>query len=236
MPDPLVIVDGVSRDFPQGRYGARTVLDAVSCRVEAGERVAVTGPSGSGKSTLLNLMGGLDAPSRGVVCWPGLSDRGDGGMTSGNDEIARRRRIAYVFQAANLLPALTVAENVGLPLMLAADDADRDDRVRSLLEAFELAAFADKLPAELSGGQAQRVGVARALISRPRLLLADEPTGQLDHPTAQRVLDVVLALLADYGGALVVATHDSAVAARLDRRSRLNHGRLVTTTEDATCS
>ena len=209
MSEPLVRCAGAARTY--GRGDTATIgLQPTDCAVWPGARFALVGPSGSGKSTLLHLMAGLDAPTRGTVAWPGL----DG-------------RPAMVFQGPSLLPPLTVEENVALPLILAgAADADARAAARAALDRLGLADLIDKLPEEISGGQAQRVAVARSLAGAPRLLLADEPTGQLDAATGATVVDALLEAAERAGAALVVATHDPAVAERLDERAELHSGRL----------
>ena len=199
-------------------------LAGVSLEVGAGTRVALLGRSGSGKTTLLHVLGGLVEPTAGEIAWQGrpLSslDRAARGAV-------RARGIAYVFQGANLLPHFTALENVAFAAHLAADGAEPALAPEPLLELVGLSAKADHLPAELSGGESQRVGLARALAQRPELLLCDEPTGHLDSDTAERVLDLIDALQAEFGFALVLATHDVQVAARLDRRVELEDGRVV---------
>jgi ABC-type lipoprotein export system ATPase subunit len=210
MREPLVVCDGAARTY--GRGDTATVgLQPTDCEVRPGSRIALIGPSGSGKSTLLHLMAGLDQPTRGIVSWPGLDERP-----------------AVVFQGPSLLPPLTVLQNVALPLILAGvSDADARLRALAALEQLGLAELADKLPEEISGGQSQRVAIARALAGRPRLLLADEPTGQLDAVTGAAIVDALLEAAGSAGAALVVATHDPAVAARLDERAEMHSGRLT---------
>ena len=230
MTQPLAAADQASRRHGQGA-AMIVALQPASFRIDAGARVALMGPSGSGKSTLLHLLADLDRPSGGTVTWPGLGQRGD----------LRPRHIGIVFQTPSLLPALSVIENVQLPLLLAARDKRASGEqvsgergsgeaapevARRALAAVGVAALADKLPGELSGGQAQRVGIARAIAGRPALLLADEPTGQLDHATGQAVLDALLDSIAGTATALVLATHDPGVAARLDTVWRIAHGQL----------
>jgi putative ABC transport system ATP-binding protein len=215
---PVVRCSAVSRTFTRGAAPVRAVRD-VHCTVEAGMRVAVTGPSGSGKSTLLHLMAGLDRPTDGVVEWPFLG----GGTPRG-----RAGTTGVVFQGPSLVPALDVVENVALPLQLAGVRApEAIERATAALDTLELGTLAALLPDELSGGQAQRVAVARVLAGRPALILADEPTGQLDRDTADRVVAVLLQAADELGAALVVATHDPAVAGRLAHRWRMTDGRLV---------
>ena len=214
MAECLVEVADAGRTYQQGGGLIRALVSA-SCRVVAGDRVALVGPSGSGKSTLLHLMGGLDRPTTGAVSWPAL----------GAAETLRPEKIALVFQGPSLLPALTAVENVEIPLLLGHRPGG-GTRAAALaaLERIGLAGIADKLPEELSGGQTQRVAMARALAYRPALILADEPTGQLDHVTAQHLFDVLLAALAGTDTALVVATHDLSVAERMRMVWHMRHG------------
>jgi lipoprotein-releasing system ATP-binding protein len=192
-------------------------LASTTCTVMTGDRIALVGPSGSGKSTLLHLMGGLDTPTSGAITWPALGSR----------EKLRPMMVGLVFQMPSLLAPLSVVENVEIPLLLGRESVEKA-RVSALeaLERIGLLSIADKLPEELSGGQAQRVAVARALASRPKLILADEPTGQLDHPTAQHLFDVLLDSLEGTDTALVVATHDMAVAERMNKVWHMQHGKL----------
>lgn len=222
MAAPLVEATGVARSF---RLGGEPVhaLRPASFRVLPGDRIALVGPSGSGKSTLLHLMADLDTPSAGNLAWPAL----------GHSGTLRPAKIGMVFQASSLLPMLDLAENVALPLLLAGRTQGARARALEALASVGLGALAGKLPEELSGGQAQRVGLARALASRPKLVLADEPTGQLDHATAQHVFDELLAALEGSDTALVVATHDPAIAARLRSLWRMDHGRLETPPQPA---
>ncbi|MER8596171.1 MULTISPECIES: ABC transporter ATP-binding protein [unclassified Mesorhizobium] len=213
----LVVGKGLGRDFHDGNAGRITVLRDVDCEIAAGARIALVGPSGSGKTTLLHILGGLDRPTTGTIEWPGL----------GPFEELRPRQVGFVFQSPSLFPALTAAQNVGLPMVLAGESA-ADETAAALLESFGLGELGDKLPEELSGGQSQRIAMARALATGPKLVLADEPTGQLDSRTAQFFFDAVLDRLEDTGVALVVATHDEAVAARMATRWTMDHGRLVT--------
>ena len=216
MSDALVVGVDVARRFQQGD----AVLDALrpaSFTVRAGDRIAIVGPSGSGKSTLLQLIADLDTPSAGTLRWPALGASGT----------LRPRHIGIVFQSASLLPTLNAVENVEVPLRLLGGQADPRQAALSALTSVGLAAIADKLPDELSGGQAQRVGLARAIALRPRLVLADEPTGQLDQPTAQLAMHALLQSLEGSDAALVVATHDPAVAQRLHVIWRMDHGLLT---------
>ena len=194
------------------RYGTTPVFSHVSLRVEPGEFVAIVGESGVGKSSLLNCLAALDDWSEGSIHHNGV-DLG----TLGETQRAhwRREHLGFVFQAFHVLPHLDVAQNVGLPLLLLG----RPDaaRVREMLEAVGLGELGTRLPAELSGGQLQRVAIARALVHRPGLLLADEPTGNLDPTTAAQVMDVLQQQAQDSGAALILVTHSSAAAARARR-------------------
>jgi putative ABC transport system ATP-binding protein len=194
------------------RYGEATVFSGVSLDVAAGEFVAIVGESGVGKSTLLNCLAGLDSWDEGSVglCGQDLSALGDDQRA-----LLRRRSVGFVFQAFHVLPHLDVAQNIALPLLLLQQ---RDGaRVQDMLGAVGLQGLGPRLPQQLSGGQLQRVAIARALIHRPALLLADEPTGNLDPATAQKVMDVLLAQTREHGASLVLVTHSEAAAARADR-------------------
>jgi putative ABC transport system ATP-binding protein len=194
------------------RYDEGPVFEHVSLTVAPGEFVAIVGESGVGKSTLLNCMAGLDNWDTGTVMLEGV-DLG----TLGDDARAllRREKVGFVFQAFHVLPHLDVAQNVALPLMLLhrPDEA----RVQAMLDAVGLGGLGARLPQQLSGGQLQRVAIARALVHRPTLLLADEPTGNLDPTTAAKVMDVLLAQTREHGASLVLVTHSEAAAARADR-------------------
>ena len=198
-------------------------LSAVSLEIHARDSVALLGRSGSGKTTLLHVLGGLVEPTAGSVDW---RDRPLASVDRAARGAVRAQGIAYVFQAGNLLPHLTAFENVAFAARLAAE-ADPRLAPPALLELVGLRAKADHLPAELSGGEAQRVAIARALAQQSELLLCDEPTGHLDSDTATRVLDLIDALRAEFRFALVVATHDADVAARLARAVELEDGRIV---------
>ena len=194
------------------RYGETAVFSQVTLSVAPGEFVAIVGESGVGKSTLLNCMAGLDSWDEGSVSLNG-ADLG----TMGDDQRAllRRRHVGFVFQAFHVLPHLDVAQNVALPLLLL--NQPDDARVEALLQAVGLEGLGKRLPQQLSGGQLQRVAIARALVHRPGLLLADEPTGNLDPTTAAKVMDALIAQTREHGAALVLVTHSSAAAARADR-------------------
>jgi putative ABC transport system ATP-binding protein len=202
---------------------ALTILDGVSFDVAAGEVVAITGPSGSGKSTLLGLIAGLDTPSGGSITVDGVE------VTAlGEAALARfrRRTIGFVFQSYHLIPTLTAAENVAVPLELAGEVAPLATAAARLAEV-GLAERAGHYPAQLSGGEQQRVAIARALALAPPLLLADEPTGNLDSATGGAIVDLLLALNRERGSTLLLVTHDAALAARAGRAIALRDGRLV---------
>ena len=194
------------------RYGDATVFADVSLEVAAGEFVAIVGESGVGKSTLLNCMAGLDHWDAGRIVHDGTDI---GALDAEACALWRRSHVGFVFQAFHVLPHLDVAQNVALPLMLLKQ---RDDaRVARMLEVVGLAGLGARLPQQLSGGQLQRVAIARALVHRPALLLADEPTGNLDPTTAAKVMDVLLAQTREHGASLVLVTHSETAAARADR-------------------
>ena len=194
------------------RYGDSLVFSHVSLAVAAGEFVAIVGESGVGKSTLLNCMAGLDSWDEGTVTLMGIDL---GSLPDDQRALLRRRHVGFVFQAFHVLPHLDVAQNVALPLLLLGitDDA----RVQSMLEAVGLSGLGARLPQQLSGGQLQRVAIARALVHRPSLLLADEPTGNLDPTTAAKVMDALIAQTREHGASLVLVTHSEAAASRADR-------------------
>ncbi|WP_136708540.1 ABC transporter ATP-binding protein [Agromyces sp. H66] len=214
--------EAVSRLF-ESSGGAVHAVAEVTLEVRPGELLVVTGPSGAGKTTLLNLLGGLDRPTSGRVVL------GDDELSSlGEDALAavRRDRLGYVFQSFGLIPVLSAAENVEVPLRLQRmPRAEREARVAESLDLVGLATHAAQRPYELSGGQQQRVGIARALAARPQVLLADEPTGQLDSGTAATVMDLIGELVHARGVAAVVTTHDPALVTRADRVLELHDGR-----------
>jgi len=216
MPEVLVEATDVGRVF--GENDSRVVaVQHATCRIERGDRIALVGPSGSGKSTLLHILAGLDDATSGSVRWPSLGD----------PKTLRPEKISFVFQAESLLAPLTVLENIEVPCLLGGSDADKARQDASqILGDLDLGALADKLPEEISGGQAQRAAVARSLITRPALLFADEPTGQLDHATARHLLDLLDRRLQGTNTALVIATHDAFVAGRMKTRWTMEHGVL----------
>ncbi len=207
---------GVSRRFERAGRGVSAVEDA-NFDINAHSRIALVGPSGSGKSTLLHLMAGFLDPSAGSVSGPAFDEAGDG----------RVGAIAVVFQAPSLVPWLDAVENVMVPLLLQGlDEKAARGQAEAALAALSLAEVADKLPEELSGGEAQRVAVARAMAQNAKLMLADEPTGQLDQATAREVMSALVHAADRNRAALIVATHDPAVAAALSAVWRMDHGRL----------
>lgn len=213
---PTVRCEAASVTYRMGRT-TRTVLAEVTCQVEPGEVIGLIGPSGSGKTTLLHLLAGLERPRSGTVSWPAI----------GGAPVDHPGRVTVAFQAPSLLSALDVAENVALPLVLAG--ASQQEALRQaarMLDRLQLGGLAAQLPEELSGGQAQRVALARALATQPALLLCDEPTGQVDHHTAEALLDLVLADALAASTAVLIATHDPSVIRRLDSQWTITDGRL----------
>ena len=213
----------VTRSYGSGT-GAVQALRGVSCTLRPGMQVALTGPSGSGKSTLLHLLAGLDTPTSGTIAWPGL----DGSPQS------RPGLLGMVFQGPSLLPPLDVTENIALPLLLAGcTEAQARERAVAALRDVGLDELATRLPEELSGGQAQRIAVARALVSRPRVILADEPTGQLDSAHAAQVVTLLLDAATLLGAALVLSTHDLTIADRLPDRWQMADGLMIAESGDS---
>lgn len=218
-PVPAVVLRGVSKTYP----GGVRALDDVSLTVERGTFLALTGPSGSGKSTLMQCAAGLDTPSAGSVLLEGTEIAR---LSEDRRTMLRRERIGFVFQAYNLVPSLSVTENITLPLRLAAKVPD----ARWLAELTDRVGLTGRLahrPAELSGGQQQRVAVARALVSRPAVVFADEPTGALDTRSADEVLDLLGDLVVELGQTVVMVTHQPAAAARADHTLVMEAGRVV---------
>jgi putative ABC transport system ATP-binding protein len=215
----MLVVENLSK-----RYATRSILDGVSFSVGSGEYLAIVGESGAGKSTLLNLIAGLERPDSGTIAI-------DGADIAALDDNARTRlrriRIGFVFQAFHILPQLTLAQNVELPLVLAGVDAqERATRALAILTAVGLGARGASAPAELSGGELQRVALARALVHRPALVLADEPTGNLDPQTAEITLALIAGEIRAHRAAGILVTHSSAAAAKCDRVLRLDSGHL----------
>jgi putative ABC transport system ATP-binding protein len=214
----LAFCDSVSRTFGTGEQAVVAVHSA-SCQIHSNDRIAMMGPSGSGKSTLLHLIAGLDTPTSGSLTWPALARSAS--ELSGS--------VAMVFQGASLMPPLTVLENVAFPLLLdGMNDSLARQAAASALASLDIGELGSRLPEELSGGQAQRACVARVLASRPRLILADEPTGQLDHAAAKHVVEVLVEAADRLGAGLVVSTHDPLIADHLETRWRMSDGALDT--------
>ncbi|MDA7963263.1 ABC transporter ATP-binding protein [Ruegeria sp.] len=214
----LLTIDHVRKSYP----GGRPVLSDVSLTLDQGETLALTGESGSGKSTLLHLAAALDGFDGGEITLRGtaLSTLDDTGRAA-----LRRETLSLVFQQFNLIPSLTVAQNLSIHARLAG--RDDPEWVAHLAERLGLADLMDRFPEQLSGGQQQRVAIGRAMATRPALLLADEPTGNLDETASAVVLDLMLSLVADTGAALLLVTHSQDIAARLDRRAHLSGGRIA---------
>ncbi len=221
MTSPLLSITSLSKSVP----GGRVLFRGLDLALAPGEFVAVTGESGVGKSTLLNLVAGLDLPDSGTVTFDGvaLGDLGEDGRTR-----LRRDRIGFVFQAFHVLPHLSLAQNVSLPLMLQRRPArEAADQGRRMLDLVGLGDRGDDYPNQLSGGELQRVAIARALVHRPALILADEPTGNLDAETAARVLDLFAAHVREAGAATLLVTHSKVAAACADRTVKLTPAGLV---------
>jgi putative ABC transport system ATP-binding protein len=232
-PCPVFELRDVSRLYRQGATEIRAV-DSVSLRIDPGEFVVVAGPSGSGKTTLLQLLGALDRPTAGEILVEGrnLADLGDGDLTE-----LRLRTIGFVFQQFNLIPTLTARENVELALApTGARGGDRREQAAALLRIVGLAERGDHLPAQLSGGEQQRVAIARALANGPDVLLADEPTGNLDSATGTEIVGLLRSLAGDHGRTVVLITHDPAIAAQAPRVVRMQDGRLAEAERPATAN
>jgi putative ABC transport system ATP-binding protein len=221
---PAIEAVGLTRFHRTGRLAVRALED-VSLRVAPGEIVAVTGPSGSGKSTLLFLLAGLDSPDAGTVRVTGIDWARLGGRARAD---FRRHACGFVVQGSGLLPQATAAENVEVPLLLdGVEPGERTRRVAEALERVGLSDHAAKLPDQLSGGEQQRVAIARALVGEPAVVLADEPTGSLDSENGQEVTRLLVAAASERGAAVVLVTHDAAVAAHAQRVVRLQSGRIA---------
>jgi ABC-type lipoprotein export system ATPase subunit len=214
---PVAVCDGASVTYGRGPTAVVALVDA-TCSLFRGDHIAVMGRSGSGKSTLLHLLAGLQSVTTGTVAWPGI----------GSIAELRPGPVGIVFQSPSLIPSLDVVENVTLPLVLMGRDRVVARRAATdALNRLDVEELAQKLPEELSGGQAQRVAVARVLAHRPTLILADEPSGQLDHAAAAVVIDALIEAATDVDAALVVSTHDPEIVARLDRQWSITDGVLL---------
>jgi lipoprotein-releasing system ATP-binding protein len=222
----LLVLDSISKHYRSGTTAQLTVLSKVTMEVNPGELAAICGASGCGKTTLLNLIGGLDRPSGGRILWDGRDQTG-----SSAEELAawRLAHVGFVFQSYHLLPELTLIENVLVPAWLARKK--RRDEASELLRTVGLLDRAGHYPSELSGGEQQRAAIARALINDPSLILADEPTGNLDPETAQGVMNLLLDLARQKKKALLLVTHDRDIARQASRRYRLKAGELERETE-----
>ncbi|MEV6262106.1 ABC transporter ATP-binding protein [Streptomyces sp. NPDC051784] len=221
---PMVRIEELHRSYGSGAAAVHA-LRGVSFEIPRGELVALKGRSGSGKTTLLNLVGGLDTPDSGRITVDGtdLSELGEDGLLE-----LRRDRIGFIFQSFGLIPILTAAENVGVPMRLRRTDPhEREERVALLLSLVGLGDHAQQRPGELSGGQQQRVAIARALANRPALLIADEPTGQLDAETGLAVMQLLRAVVRGEGVTVLVATHDPQLLGFADRVLELSDGHIV---------
>jgi len=224
-PAPLLEADGVERVYRMGADVEVRALRGVTFRVDAGDYVAIVGTSGSGKSTLLNLIGALDRPDVGQVRYDGRDVRG---MSDTELAELRNRRIGFVFQSFHLLSSMTALDNVAMPLVYrASSPKERRARARAALESVGLGDRMDHRPTELSGGQQQRVAIARALVTEPALLLADEPTGNLDTSTGEEIMALLERSQRERGMALVVITHEVEIASRARRRIELRDGLIV---------
>ena len=224
-PQVMVAADGICRTFGSG-HTAVHALRGVSFTVDRGQLVALRGRSGSGKTTLLNIIGGLDDPTAGRV-W--VDGREINRMTERARLELRRNRVAFVFQAFGLVPMLSAAENIGIPLRIEGLRAsERRDRVAAMLALTGLSSHAGHRPGELSGGQQQRVAIARALAGRPGVLIADEPTSQLDHQTGRQIMELLLSVVRSEGITVLVATHDEALIDLADKVISLEDGSVAT--------
>ncbi len=221
---PAVLARGLRKTYRLGSSVVRA-LDGLDLVVERGEFVAIMGRSGSGKSTLLHVLGGLDRPDEGQVVIEGQDITR---LSNGQVTRLRREKVGFVFQEFNLVPTLTALENVELPLRYAG--VSRGERRRRAAEALAMVGLGERLhhrPSQLSGGEQQRVAIARALVNRPAVVLADEPTGELDSQTAMQVVDLMRGLARELGQTFVIVTHDPAVGERCQRIIRMNDGRII---------
>ena len=220
----MLRVENLAREYSTGST-RQVVFDRLTFNVEQGETVALLGASGSGKTTLLNLISGIDTPDSGKVLLDGVNVHG---LAEPERTLLRRRHIGFVFQFFNLIPTLKVGENVALPLeLLGEDDSDAQRRSTALLDDVGLGGLSSRYPETLSGGEQQRAAIARALAHRPALLLADEPTGNLDEDTGDRIIELLTGLARQQGTTMLLVTHSNRVAQAADRVLRLSHGHVV---------
>lgn len=225
----MIELTDVSKRYAMGHSDV-TVLQHLDLSVQPQERVAIIGPSGSGKTTLLLILTGLETPSQGTIS---IAQQPLHDMSSDDRADLRRRHIGIVFQSFHLIPSLTARENVALPLEIAGQ-ADSRIRAMSMLDKVGLSLRCDHYPAQLSGGEQQRVAMARALVHEPELIVADEPTGNLDEKTGELIMQLLFDLNRDSGSTLLLVTHDNELAARCDRTLRLHDGKLHTQQSDTT--
>ena len=223
MPTPIIQFIDVFKSYQSGSQSV-TALEAVNLSLDAGDFVTIMGPSGGGKTTLLNLLAGLDLPDKGQIILNGrkISDFTDHELT-----LLRRKEIGFVFQFFNLMPTLTVMENVELPLLLAHSSRTDGERIKTLLDYVGLWHRANSFPAELSGGEMQRVAIARALVHQPVILLADEPTGNLDSENGLKIIDLMRKAAAEFKTTVVMVTHNPQVAAIGNRHFEIRDGKLT---------
>ncbi len=219
----MVRLHAVSKKYVTGEGQGIVALDSVSLDISPGSVVGITGPSGSGKSTLLHVIGAMDRPNSGSI----QVDHNEVTAFSRSAQAEYRRGIGFVFQQFHLLPALTLVDNVAAPVLPYRTDYDKFERAHQLLEDVGLGERAGSLPSKLSGGQQQRVAIARSLINQPSLLLADEPTGNLDSKTGEEIMDLILGLRDRHGMTVLIASHDALVASRCDRVVRIADGAIV---------
>ena len=218
----ILVAEHLKKYYGEGETLVKA-LDDVSLQVERGEFVSIIGTSGSGKSTLLHMLGGLDNPTEGTVI---IDDKDISGLKGDELCIFRRRKIGFIFQSFNLVPSISVYENIILPIQLDGKKVDRE-YVQSVIDTLGLGDMLDRLPSKLSGGQQQRVAIARALASKPAIILADEPTGNLDSKTSQDVLGLLKTTGKKFNQTMVMITHDDEIAQMADRTIRIEDGHIV---------